>query len=89
MDPKLLEKFIKVTNSVYGTGARPKPYKDNKSRYLWTDAFGVCNFLTLYHETKNEEYVRRADSLIKDVHDTLGKTRKVNYREQYHMRNFL
>ncbi len=77
MDPRLLERFIKVTNQVYGTAARPKPYQDNKSRYLWTDAFGVCNFITLYHETMDENYLLRADSLIEDVHNTLGRDRKV------------
>jgi hypothetical protein len=71
--------FIKVTEEVYGRieGPHwvPKPYADNKSRYLWTDAFGVCNFITLYYETGDFKYLDAADSLIKNVHDVLGKDR--------------
>lgn len=26
-------------------------------RYLWTDAFGVCAYLSLYHATKEDRYV--------------------------------
>lgn len=26
----------------------PKAYADNKGRYLWTDAFGVCNYITFF-----------------------------------------
>jgi len=42
---------------------------------LWTDAFGVCNYITLYYETGETNYLDRADALITDVHDTLGKER--------------
>lgn len=33
-------------------------------RYLWTDAFGVCNFLTLAVETGDRTYLGQADALI-------------------------
>jgi len=77
---KNLDRFMTVMDEVYGkyTGPNwvPKAYKDNKSRYLWTDAFGVCNYITLYYETGNKQYLDQADALIKNVHDVLGKDRK-------------
>jgi hypothetical protein len=44
-------------------------------RYLWTDAFAVCNFLTLYRQTGEEEYKNLALSLIDQVHNILGRHR--------------
>ena len=44
-------------------------------RYLWTDAFAVCNFLELNRQTGAEEYRRLALQLIDQVHVTLGRHR--------------
>ena len=44
-------------------------------RYLWTDAFAVCNFLTLYRQTGEEEYRNLALDLIDQVHSILGRHR--------------
>lgn len=44
-------------------------------RYLWTDGFGVLNFLTLYKETSDTHYLTLARQLIHAVHDILGRTR--------------
>lgn len=54
---------------------KPHQYSDNKSRYLWTDAFGVCNFITLFYETGLQSFLVRAESLINDVHEILGRHR--------------
>ena len=80
-----LEVFKKVMDHVYGkwegtTKWVPKPYQDNKSRYLWTDAFGVCNYITLYYETGENRYLDQADALIENVHDILGKDRSLQKR---------
>lgn len=62
--------FIKVMEQVYGTYTKgdktwkPKKYKEGKGRYLWTDAFGVCNFITLFYETKDAKYVEQAELLV-------------------------
>jgi len=78
---KLFETFLTVMETVYGkydpssTKWKPKLYSENKGRYLWTDAFGVCNFLTLYYETGQQQYLDQADALIEDVHNTLGRER--------------
>lgn len=47
----------------------------HRGRYLWTDAFGVINFLTLYKETSMTQYLRLASQLVYTVHDILGRTR--------------
>jgi hypothetical protein len=49
-------------------------------RYLWTDAFAVCNFLGLYQETRIEEFKDLALQLVDQVHQTLGRHRKDDSR---------
>jgi hypothetical protein len=44
-------------------------------RYLWTDAFAVCNFLELARQTGEESYAERARGLIEQVHRVLGRHR--------------
>ena len=41
-------------------------------RYLWTDAFAVCNFLELYCQTKDEQYRETSLLLVDLVHSSLG-----------------
>lgn len=50
------------------------PFGHN-GRYLWNDAFGLINFITLYHETEDASYLRYAESLASTVHRVLGRTR--------------
>jgi hypothetical protein len=45
-------------------------------RYLWTDAFAVCNFLELYRQTGDETYRQVALRLVDQVHTILGRHRK-------------
>jgi hypothetical protein len=51
-----------------------------KGRYLWTDAFGVINFLTLHQTTRDETYLILAKRLVQAVHDIQGRTRDGNSR---------
>ena len=44
-------------------------------RYLWTDAFAVCNFLGLYRQSGDEKFLRLALDLIDQVHRILGRHR--------------
>lgn len=44
-------------------------------RYLWTDAFAVCNFLGLARATGAERYTELALQLVDQVHHTLGRQR--------------
>jgi len=45
-------------------------------RYLWTDAFAVCNFLGLYRQTNDQRYLVFARELIDQVHHILGRHRE-------------
>jgi len=44
-------------------------------RYLWTDAFAVCNFLGLARVTGDNRYRELALRLVDQVHQTLGRHR--------------
>ncbi|UFS69575.1 hypothetical protein LPW11_16950 [Geomonas sp. RF6] len=44
-------------------------------RYLWTDAFAVCNFLELYRQTGEERWRDLAIRLVDQVHHVLGRHR--------------
>ncbi len=44
-------------------------------RYLWTDAFAVCNFLELYRQTGDDHYKHLASLLVDQVHAILGRHR--------------
>ncbi|GAG59637.1 unnamed protein product, partial [marine sediment metagenome] len=44
-------------------------------RYLWTDAFAVCNYLELHHRTGNVAYLQNARDLVDQVHNELGRQR--------------
>ncbi|MFW9904453.1 MAG: hypothetical protein ACFFFH_08985 [Candidatus Thorarchaeota archaeon] len=49
-------------------------------RYLWTDSFGVCNFLGLYQMTGEKKFKDLALQLVDQVHRTLGKHREDDVR---------
>jgi len=44
-------------------------------RYLWTDAFAVCNLLELFRRTNDREWLDLACRLVDRVHHTLGRHR--------------
>ena len=68
---KIMNEFADRTGLV---GGRPP------QRYLWTDAFAVCNYLELFHRTGDERYKEMALSLIDQVHKVLGKYRQDDSR---------
>ena len=49
-------------------------------RYLWTDAFAVCNLLALARRTGDERYRSLALGLVQRVHETLGRHRRDDAR---------
>jgi hypothetical protein len=65
---KIMTEFARLTGL--------SPASSAPRRYLWTDAFAVCNFLGLYQETRAEEFKDLALKLVDQVHDTLGRHRK-------------
>ncbi|KAI1750033.1 hypothetical protein F4782DRAFT_541886 [Xylaria castorea] len=50
----------------------------HRGRYLWTDAFGVINFVTLSQEkgSQGPAYLHLARQLANTVHDVLGRERE-------------
>ena len=49
-------------------------------RYLWTDAFAVCNFLELDRQTGDEKFRHLAMRLVDQVHHVLGRHRENDTR---------
>jgi hypothetical protein len=56
------------------------PTAEKPRRYLWTDAFAVCNFLELFAQTGDEQYRPYATDLIAQVHRVLGRYRDDDMR---------
>jgi hypothetical protein len=54
--------------------------KTSPRRYLWTDAFAVCNFLGLYRQTGKDLYFDFARELVEQVHHVLGRHRPDDFR---------
>ncbi|MGB8330982.1 MAG: hypothetical protein WCE62_12745 [Polyangiales bacterium] len=51
-----------------------------KRRYLWTDAFAVCNFIGLARATGEDRYTSLALRLVDQVHHELGSYRSDDSR---------
>ena len=64
---EIMQHFAERTG-LTGAGTPPK-------RYLWTDAFAVCNFLELGRQTGDREYKNLARRLVDQVHHLLGRHR--------------
>lgn len=57
----------------------PPASAGHRGRYLWTDAFGVLNLVTLSRLTPYQShYLTLAGSLVEAVHSTLGRTRDLS-----------
>jgi hypothetical protein len=53
----------------------------NGLRYLWTDAFGLVLFVSLYAESGERKYLDQAESLVAEVVRILGRPRGVRIGE--------
>jgi hypothetical protein len=58
-----------------------EPISPRPRRYLWTDAFAVCNFLELYGRTRERRYLDLSVHLVEQVHHTLGRHREDDARK--------
>jgi hypothetical protein len=71
-DPRIDEAIALMNDYAKRTGlASVQPQR----RYLWTDAFAVCNYLGLAGITGKQAYTERALQLVDQVHHTLGRHR--------------
>jgi len=88
MNSPTLSKFKKAMERIYFKSSLAELTEDSarswspaqlseghRGRYLWTDGFGVINFLTLFQETKEKKFLTCAHRLIEAVHSTLGFSR--------------
>ncbi|KAJ5789482.1 uncharacterized protein N7518_006493 [Penicillium psychrosexuale] len=88
-----IDRFGQAMESLYGSFSSiedPKSWTPpprsggHRGRYLWTDAFGVINFLTMHSQYNkrsdndivgDDRYLVLAGRLIETVHDILGRNR--------------
>jgi hypothetical protein len=72
LDSRIREAIELMTGFAERTGlSSERP----QQRYLWTDAFAVCNFLGLSRMTGGKRYTELALHLVDRVHHTLGRHR--------------
>jgi len=50
-------------------------------RYLWTDAFAVCNFIGLFRHSGDRKWLDNALMLVDQVHHVLGRHRSDDERQ--------
>jgi len=67
--------FVKEIMTEFAGLSGLSPSVPSPQRYLWTDAFAVCNFLELYRLTGDEHYRHLASLLVDQVHAVLGRHR--------------
>lgn len=78
MSARKVQVVQKILDDVYGPytgpGWRPAAFSGRSRRYLWSDAFGVCNYISMHYAagSKDQQYLDQADAVIDDVHETLG-----------------
>lgn len=71
----------RVYSPFTGPGWRPRPFPSRCRRYLWSDAFGVCSYLTLFYvHNRESKYLDQASMLINDVIEDLGCLRNTKTR---------
>ena len=68
---RLMESFAEETGL---SGDKPP------RRYLWTDAFAVCNYLALRERTGDARFLELALRLVDQVHHVLGRHREDDAR---------
>jgi hypothetical protein len=72
MASDLMQEYARITG-LSPSGAHPK-------RYLWTDAFAVCNYLGIFQQTHEDSFRDLALRLVDQVHHTLGRYRDDDLR---------
>lgn len=77
------EKAVKIAEEImteFAAITGLEPVDDHPARYLWTDAFAVCNYLELFSHTGDRKYLNLALRLVDQVHHVLGKHREDDER---------
>ncbi|HSO35006.1 MAG TPA: hypothetical protein VLT33_20910 [Labilithrix sp.] len=79
-DARTSEAIELMTRFAERSGLSPGPHASAPRRYLWTDAFAVCNFLGLDRATGEARYRELAHQLVDQVHHELGRHRRDDRR---------
>lgn len=80
MNPENFSKKVREIMARFAEATGLNPAGKPPRRYLWTDAFALCNFLELYRQTGEEEYRDLALRLVDQVHGLLGRHREDDRR---------
>jgi hypothetical protein len=75
MEHDTWQSTIRVLMAEFAARSGLDPAAKSPRRYLWTDAFAVCNFLELYRRTNDEKFRDLALRLVDQVHTILGRHR--------------
>jgi len=75
MDPKKKQTTVEQIMIEFAGLTGLTPSGSFPKRYLWTDAFAVCNFLELYRRTHDEKFKHLCLRLVNQVHHVLGRHR--------------
>lgn len=75
MDETLGISLVREIMTEFARSTGLEPPSPSPRRYLWTDAFAVCNFLELWSTTGEVQFKELALKLVDQVHYTLGRHR--------------
>src|SRR4051812_25078784 len=64
-----------VTKGIPAANSGGHHHPNGRCHYLWTDAFGVLNLISLWKTTQDAKYLALSKQLVHSVHETLGRTR--------------
>lgn len=81
MKPDQTLQTVGLIMTEFGLLTGLSPSSERLKRYLWTDAFAVCNFLELHRRTGEGSFLDSALELVDVVHHTLGRHREDDYRK--------
>jgi hypothetical protein len=80
MEPDQATAIAAQLMSAFASRTGLHPTSKNLQRYLWTDAFAVCNFFELFKRTGDRLYRHCGTDLIYQVHQILGRYRPDDIR---------
>jgi hypothetical protein len=66
----IMHKFA-LPSGLFPVGAN----QSRSHRYLWTDAFAVCNYLGFYRQSAQPVWLQQVKDLVAQVHQTFGQHR--------------
>jgi hypothetical protein len=81
MEKKTAIKMVKEIMVDFARKTGLEPANTHPKRYLWTDAFAVCNYLELFRQTNEQIFQDLALHLVDQVHHILGQHRDDNSRK--------